>query len=62
MAVVEEVILRDFDGTQTIYPAEVPLAPVIRTADTEAGILITRRYIKTEETDHQGRKVFVQSN
>jgi hypothetical protein len=62
MAAVEEVILRDFDGTETIYPAELPLAPIIRTADTDAGIMVTRRYIKSEETDRLGRKVFRQNN
>ena len=62
MALVEEVILRDFDGTETIYPAEVPLTPIIRTADSDAGIMITRRYVRSEETDRQGRKVFLQSN
>ena len=62
MTAVQEVILRDFDGSETVYPAGLPLSAVIRTGDDAEGVLVTRRYIKSEETDTLGRVVYVQTN
>ncbi len=59
-----EVILRDFDGTETVFPQRSPLPEVIHTGAAEPGtdLLITRHYIKTAEVDSEGRPVYVQSN
>ena len=55
-----EVVLRDFDGSQTIYPTELPLREVIHTAMSDMDILVTRVYAKTELKDHHGRIIYVQ--
>ena len=56
------MLLRDFDGTQTVYPAKAPLPELIRTGDEEEGILVTHRYVKSEERDPQGRIVYLESH
>ena len=55
------MILRDFDGTETVFPADPPLPEVIRTGDTDEGILVTRRYIKTDYQDDEGRIIYTQA-
>jgi len=56
---VIEVVLRDFDGTETIYPAELPLRSVIHTGLSDMEMVITRAYAKTDEKDDRGRPVYV---
>ena len=54
-----EVVLRDFDGSKTIFPTELPLKDVIATAETD---LETegKIYVKTDERDDQGRVVYAE--
>jgi hypothetical protein len=59
---VAEVVLKDFDGTNTIYPAKMPLPELISNGDTDEGILVTRHYAKTDQRDEQGRTVYVERN
>ncbi len=59
---VAEVVLRDFDGAKTIYPAKMPLPELISHGDTDEGILVTRRYAKTDQRDEHGRTVYVERN
>lgn len=56
-----EVILRDFDGTETVFPKDPPLPEIIRTGDTATGLLVTRRYLKTQQTDRDGRVIYEES-
>ena len=62
MDAVLHVVLRDFDGIETIYPTDGSLPDVIRTGDTDTGLLITRRYIKTASKDSEGRIIYQQQN
>jgi len=57
---VEEVLLKDFDGTKTLYTAKMPLPELISNDDTDEGILVTRFYAKTDQRDEQGRTVYVE--
>ncbi len=59
---VAEVVLRDFDGTKTIYPARMPLPDMISDGDTDEGILVMRRYAKTDQQDGHGRTLYVERN
>jgi hypothetical protein len=54
--------LRDFDGTKTIYPAKMPLPEMLSHGDTDEGILVMRRYAKTNQRDEHGRTVYVERN
>ena len=60
--VVAEVVLKDFDGTKTIYPAKMPHPEMISNGDTDEGILVMRRYAKTDERDEHGRSVYLERN
>jgi len=56
-----EVVLKDFDGSRTIYPTELPLQRFIHTAeiqDLEA--VVGKTYFKTEETDDRGRVIYAE--
>src|SRR5580700_8099834 len=53
-----EVVLTDFDGTKTIYRANVPLSDVISNRDTDEGVLVIRSYARTGQRDEQGRTVY----
>jgi hypothetical protein len=56
-----EVVLRDFDGSRTIYPTELPLRELIQTAETEElGTVVGKIYAKTDETDDHGRVVYTE--
>ena len=56
-----EVILRDFDGSRTIYPTELPLRDLIQTAETEdLGTVVGKIYAKTNETDDHGRVIYTE--
>jgi hypothetical protein len=59
---VAEVVLRDFDGTKTIYLAKMPLPGMISNGDTDQGILVMRRYAKTDQRDEHGRTVYIERN
>jgi hypothetical protein len=56
------VILRDFDGTETVYPVDGPPPKIVHTGDEDTGILITRHYLQTGEVDPEGRTIYQQSN
>ena len=56
-----EVVLRDFDGSRTIYPTELPLRELIHTAETdELEMVVGKIYAKTDETDHHGRVIYTE--
>lgn len=56
-----EVVLRDFDGSTTIYPTELPLRELIQTAETEdLGTVVGKIYAKTDETDDHGRVIYTE--
>jgi len=56
-----EVVLRDFDGSRTIYPTELPLRELIQTAETEdLGAVVGKIYAKTDETDAHGRVIYTE--
>jgi hypothetical protein len=59
---VAEVVLKDFDGTRTIYPANLPLPELIAQGDTDEDILVNHRYAKTDQRDEHGRTVYVERN
>ena len=59
---VTEVVLRDFDGTKTIYPAKMPFPELLSNSDTDEGILVTRSYVRTDQRDEHGRTVYVERN
>ena len=60
-AVAIEVVLRDFDGSRTIYPTELPLKDVIHAAETaDLDTVVGKMYVKTEEKDDQGRVVYAE--
>jgi hypothetical protein len=55
-----EVVLRDFDGTRTIYPSDLPLRDVIHTTQTDLEIAVAKIYVRTAETDEHGRIVYAE--
>ena len=56
-----EVVLRDFDGSRTIYPTELPLRQIISTAEVEdLGAEVVKSYVKTDETDGLGRVIYTE--
>ena len=55
-----EVVLRDFDGSETIFPTELPLKNIIAAAETDLEIVEGKIYVKTEEKDDQGRVVYAE--
>jgi hypothetical protein len=57
-----EVVLRDFDGTRTIYTAKMPLPELISNGDRDQGVLVTRRYAKTAQRDEHGRTLYAECN
>jgi len=58
--VAVEVVLRDFDGSETIFPTELPLKNIIAAAETDLEIVEGKIYVKTEEKDDQGRVVYAE--
>jgi hypothetical protein len=59
---VTEVVLRDFDGTRTIFPSNMPLPELISNDNTDEGVLVRRRYGKTDRRDEHGRIVYDERN
>jgi len=55
-----EIILRDFDGTRTVYKTKPPLRNLIATAQSEMEVMIHKTYVKTEETDESGRIIYAE--
>jgi hypothetical protein len=56
-----DVVLRDFDGSETIFPADLPLKDVIHTAETaDLDTVVGKMYVKTEQKDDQGRVVYAE--
>ena len=54
-------MLRDFDGSRTIYPTELPLRELIQTAETEdLDTVVGKIYAKTDETDDHGRIIYTE--
>jgi hypothetical protein len=55
-----EVVLRDFDGTRTIFKTELPLRPVIHTAQTDLEVTVNKTYRRSTEQDRTGRVIDVE--
>jgi hypothetical protein len=53
-----EVVLRDFDGTRTLYPAELPLRDMIHTEQTDLEFPVDKIYVRTDERDERGRIIY----
>ena len=54
------VVLRDFDGSRTIFPTTLPLKDIISSVETDLGAFAGKVYVKTEEKDDQGRVVYAE--
>ena len=57
-----EVLLRDFDGTRTIYLSKLPLPELISCDSAEEGIAVRRRYGKTDQRDESERTIYEECN
>ena len=57
-----EVVLRDFDGARTIFTASLPLRDVISAAQSDMEVTINKTYIRTTETDDDGRVIYQEQN
>jgi len=55
-----EVLLRDFDGTRTIFTTELPLRGVIHSEVTDLDITEDRTYARTGERDEHGRTIYTE--
>ncbi|MEQ1947195.1 MAG: nitroreductase [Bryobacteraceae bacterium] len=56
-----EVILRDFDGSRTIYSAALPLPGFVHTTEVQdLGALVGKTYVKTADTDDHARVVYAE--
>lgn len=56
-----EVVLQDFDGSRTIYPAELPLQDLIQAAQTEdLGTVVGKVYARTNEMDAHERVIYTE--
>ena len=55
-----EVVLRDFDGTRTIFNTDLPLRDIVHTAQTDMELTVNKTYRRTTEQDEQGRPVYVE--
>lgn len=53
-----EVVLRDFDGSRTIFKTRVPLRDVISAAQSDMVVTVNKTYIRTAETDEGGRVIY----
>lgn len=57
-----EIVLRDFDGTRTIVTTPLPLGEVIGAAQSDMEVTVNKTYIRTGETDDEGRTVYQERN
>ena len=55
-----EVILQDFDGSRTIFPAELPLERVIHSAQSDMEVTVDKSYVRTDQADDRGRPIYVE--
>lgn len=55
-----EIILRDFDGTRTVYKTDGPLREVIGTAQSDMQVTVNKTYVRTDEKDEQGRLIYAE--
>lgn len=55
-----EILLRDFDGTRTIFTTELPLREVIHSAVTDLDITEDKTYARTDERDEKGRTIYTE--
>ena len=55
-----EVVLRDLDGSRTIFPTTLPLEDIISNVETDLGVAAGKVYVKTDEKDDQGRVVYAE--
>jgi hypothetical protein len=55
-----EVVLRDFDGSRTIFPTTLPLKEILSAVETDLGAVAGKIYVKTAEKDDQGRVVYAE--
>jgi hypothetical protein len=55
-----DVALRDFDGSTTIFPTELPLKDIISAVETDLGYVAGKVYAKTNEKDDQGRVLYTE--
>jgi len=53
-----EVVLRDLDGSRTIFPATLPLKDILSNVETDLGVAVRKVYVKTDEKDNQERVVY----
>ena len=53
-----EIILRDFDGTRTVYKTETPLRNLIATEQSDMVVTVAKTYVLTKETDERGRPIY----
>ena len=54
----QEVILRDFDGSRTVYPVDPPLRNVIHSEQSDGEVRVSKTYVRTEEKDEAGRIIY----
>ncbi|HTS77619.1 MAG TPA: hypothetical protein VMG40_15510 [Bryobacteraceae bacterium] len=57
-----EVVLRDFDGSRTIFETDLPLRDVISAAQSDMVVTVNKTYIRTAETDERGRVIYQESH
>lgn len=55
-----EVVLRDFDGSRTIFPTTLPLKDMIAAVETDLEAAAGKVYVKTDEKDDHGRAVYAE--
>ncbi len=57
-----EVLLRDFDGSRTVFRTSLPLRDVIGAAESDMVVTINKTYVRTNETDESGRPIYQERN
>jgi hypothetical protein len=55
-----QVVLRDFDGSRTIFTTTLPLKDIISAVETDLGAAVGKIYVKTDDKDDQGRVVYTE--
>lgn len=55
-----KVVLRDFDGSRTIFPTTLPLKDILSAVESDLGAVAGKVYAKTDEKDDQGRIVYAE--
>jgi len=57
-----DVVLRDYDGSRTIFSTDLPLKDLLFNTETDLGAAAPKAYAKTEEKDDHGRVVYSERN